>query len=77
MNTAGLTRFYINQTRSFRTSVTLSALTASVRARAEQISNQWKGTNATGGTTKNFISGEFVDSRTQEWYDVVDPVSRH
>lgn len=28
----------------------------------------------TGGTTKNFIGGQFVESKTDEWFDVHDPV---
>ncbi|KAJ6604498.1 Aldehyde/histidinol dehydrogenase, partial [Mycena vulgaris] len=28
---------------------------------------------ASGGTTKNFIGGEFVDSKTTDWIDVLDP----
>lgn len=55
----------------------LSALTAAARSRAEQISKEWKGTSATGENTKNFIGGEFVESKTSEWIDVVDPVSVH
>ncbi|KIJ23593.1 hypothetical protein M422DRAFT_195746 [Sphaerobolus stellatus SS14] len=50
-----------------------AALNAVARARAEEISNNWKGTNATGGKTKNFIGGKFLESSTTEWIDVVDP----
>lgn len=53
----------------------LSALTAAARSRAEQISKDWRGTSATGENTKNFIGGEFVESKASEWIDVVDPVS--
>jgi len=41
---------------------------------AEKISAEWKGTNATGGTTKNFIGGEFAESKASQWFDVLDPV---
>lgn len=41
---------------------------------AEKISAEWKGTSVTGGTTKNFIGGQFVESKTDEWFDVHDPV---
>ena len=51
-----------------------SSLSDTARAKAELISQQWKGTSATGGNTKNFIGGEFVESKTSDWIDVVDPV---
>jgi len=63
--------------RTFATAVTrppLSGLNATVRAKAEQISSQWKGTNASGGTVKNYIGGQFVDSKSADWVDIVDPV---
>lgn len=53
----------------------LSGLSASARERAEKLSAEWKGTSATGESTKNFIGGEFVESKTSDWIDVVDPVS--
>jgi malonate-semialdehyde dehydrogenase (acetylating)/methylmalonate-semialdehyde dehydrogenase len=43
---------------------------------AEKISAEWKGTSATGGTTKNFIGGEFVESKASQWFDVLDPVKK-
>lgn len=60
--------------RSFATGRPLSALGAAARARAEQISSGWKGTSATGENTKNFIGGEFVESKAEKWIDVLDPV---
>lgn len=54
-----------------------SALTATARAKAEQISLEWKGTSATGDNTRNFIGGEFVESKTSDWVEVTDPVRRH
>ena len=51
------------------------SLSSAARPRAEEISANWKGTSATGGATKNFIGGEFVDSKTTEWIDIHDPVS--
>ncbi|KAF8078767.1 methylmalonate-semialdehyde dehydrogenase [Lyophyllum atratum] len=59
--------------RAFATSAPLAALSAAALPKAERISAEWKGTSATGGTTKNFIGGEFVESKTSEWVDVVDP----
>jgi malonate-semialdehyde dehydrogenase (acetylating)/methylmalonate-semialdehyde dehydrogenase len=46
-------------------------------SQAEELSSQWKGTNFLGGTTKNFIDGEFRESKTEKWIDVLDPVSLH
>ncbi|KZT05987.1 methylmalonate-semialdehyde dehydrogenase [Laetiporus sulphureus 93-53] len=64
--------------RSYATAIRppLSALSATARAKAEQISSQWKGTSATGENTKNFIGGEFVESQTQSWIDAVDPATQ-
>ncbi|OCH96039.1 methylmalonate-semialdehyde dehydrogenase [Obba rivulosa] len=53
-----------------------AGLTTTARAKAELISQQWKGTSATGGNTKNFINGEFVESQTTIWHDVVDPATQ-
>ncbi|KAG6911547.1 hypothetical protein DXG01_011849 [Tephrocybe rancida] len=61
------------QSRAFSTSASRLALSAPALPKAEQISAEWKGTSATGGTTKNFIGGEWVESKTSEWIDVVDP----
>lgn len=66
--------------RSLATSSTarpaLSGLSATAKSRAEKISQEWKGTSATGGHSKNFIGGEFVESKADQWIDVVDPVRR-
>ncbi|KAJ3564977.1 hypothetical protein NP233_g7942 [Leucocoprinus birnbaumii] len=40
---------------------------------AEKLSSEWKGTSMTGGKTKNFINGQFVESKTDKWLDVNDP----
>ncbi|KAF9229128.1 Methylmalonate-semialdehyde dehydrogenase [Gyrodon lividus] len=58
---------------SCRTYATLSGLNSVSRAKAEKLSTDWKGTNATGGNTKNYIGGEFVESKATVWHDVVDP----
>ncbi|KAG8951755.1 hypothetical protein FRC03_012395 [Tulasnella sp. 419] len=50
-----------------------SQLKPTAQNAAQAISTNWKGTSATGGTTKNFIGGEFVESKTDRWLDVVDP----
>ncbi len=63
--------------RSYATtgSRSLGTLSATAKAKAEKISQEWKGTSATGGNTKNFVGGEFVESKADKWIDVVDPVS--
>jgi hypothetical protein len=52
----------------------LLGLNSVVREKAEQLSRDWKGTNASGENTKNLIGGEFVQSKATQWSDVVDPV---
>ena len=52
----------------------MSGLSATAQSRAEKISHEWKGTSATGGNTKNFVGGEFVESKADKWIDVHDPV---
>ena len=54
----------------------LRGLNSAVREKAEKLSRDWKGTSCSGENTKNFIGGEFVQSRTTQWIDVVDPVRR-
>ncbi|PPQ67031.1 hypothetical protein CVT26_009928 [Gymnopilus dilepis] len=61
------------QRRAFHASANCKALSALALPKAEQVSANWKGTSATGGSTKNFIGGEFVESQTTEWIDVHDP----
>lgn len=52
----------------------LRGLNSAVREKAENLSRGWKGTSSSGENTKNFIGGEFVQSRATQWIDVVDPV---
>jgi malonate-semialdehyde dehydrogenase (acetylating)/methylmalonate-semialdehyde dehydrogenase len=54
----------------------LRGLNLAVREKAEKLSRDWKGTSSSGENTKNFIGGEFVQSRATQWLDVVDPVRR-
>jgi hypothetical protein len=42
---------------------------------ADEVSSKWKGTNASGGKTMNYIGGEFVESQATKWLEVRDPVS--
>lgn len=51
-----------------------SGLSATARSKAEHISANWKGTSLVGGTTKNYIGGEFVESKTEKWIELHDPV---
>jgi malonate-semialdehyde dehydrogenase (acetylating)/methylmalonate-semialdehyde dehydrogenase len=60
--------------RSYATVQPLRGLNSAVREKAEKLSRDWKGTNSSGENTKNFIGGEFVQSRANQWIDVVDPV---
>lgn len=62
---------------SRRPYATLSGLSQIARPWAEKLSGEWKGTHATGGNTKNYIGGEFVESKATVWHDVVDPVRLH
>jgi malonate-semialdehyde dehydrogenase (acetylating) / methylmalonate-semialdehyde dehydrogenase len=65
------------RTRGLATAATrppLSGLSTNARERAEKLSAGWKGTSATGGNTKLFIGGEFIESKTSEWIDLADPV---
>lgn len=59
---------------SRRTYANLSGLSHSARPWAEKLSAEWKGTHATGGNTKNYIGGQFLESKASVWHDVVDPV---
>ena len=53
----------------------LVGLSAAARDKAEQLSGNWKGTSASGDATKNYIGGQFVDSKADTLIDVLDPVS--
>jgi len=63
------------RSRPFSTSAARNALSAAARPKAELISSQFAGTSATGENTKNFIGGQFVESKSTEWIDVLDPVT--
>jgi malonate-semialdehyde dehydrogenase (acetylating)/methylmalonate-semialdehyde dehydrogenase len=54
----------------------LRGLNSAVREKAEKLSRDWKGSSSAGENTKNFIGGEFVQSKANQWIDVVDPVRR-
>ncbi|KAM6498429.1 methylmalonate-semialdehyde dehydrogenase [Amanita muscaria] len=60
-------------TRAFSTSASSRALSAKAVPFAEKISAEWSGTSASGRNTKNFIAGEFVESKAGQWFDVLDP----
>ncbi|KAJ4485973.1 methylmalonate-semialdehyde dehydrogenase [Lentinula aciculospora] len=61
--------------RGFSSTSTTLALSNLARLKANQLS-QWKGTSVNGGTTKNFIGGEFVESQSSDWIDVLDPTTQ-
>jgi malonate-semialdehyde dehydrogenase (acetylating)/methylmalonate-semialdehyde dehydrogenase len=75
MSVARLSRLSVRPLRAFSTSKPWASLSAAALPKAEQISAEWKGTSATGGTTKNFIGGEFIESKSSQWIDILDPVS--
>ncbi|KAF9260222.1 Methylmalonate-semialdehyde dehydrogenase [Marasmius fiardii PR-910] len=54
----------------------MPGLGATSLERAEQLSSQWKGTNFLGGTAKNFIDGEFRESSTDKWIELLDPATQ-
>ncbi|KAG9047786.1 hypothetical protein FS837_001494 [Tulasnella sp. UAMH 9824] len=54
------------------TSRTYATLSPKAHAAAEKLA-KWKGTSVSGGTTKNFIGGEFVESKADKWVEVHDP----
>ncbi|CAK5264600.1 unnamed protein product [Mycena citricolor] len=58
--------------RRFTTCVPRRALGDLAKSAVTQLS-EWQGTSVEGGTTKNFIGGQFVESNTNEWIDVLDP----
>ncbi|KAI0800860.1 methylmalonate-semialdehyde dehydrogenase [Fomes fomentarius] len=79
MPLAKLTRPAQLRVRSLATSASrppLSGLSAVAKSRAEKLSQEWKGTSATGANTKNFVGGEFVESKAEQWIDVVDPATQ-
>ncbi|EKC99141.1 methylmalonate-semialdehyde dehydrogenase [Trichosporon asahii var. asahii CBS 8904] len=51
----------------------ISALSQIARQYADEVSSKWAGTSATGGNTKNFIGGQFTDSKAKDWLEVRDP----
>ncbi|TXT06001.1 hypothetical protein VHUM_03762 [Vanrija humicola] len=73
MPVARLARGYASAAAATAQTGSLSPLAAKA---AEEVSAQWKGTSATGGNTKNYIGGEFVESKADRWLEVRDPASQ-
>ncbi|THH18419.1 hypothetical protein EW146_g2550 [Bondarzewia mesenterica] len=74
MSSSRISRLPALRFRSYSTArPPLAGLSATARSKAEQISKDWKGTSASGGNTKNYIGGEFVESKANQWIDVLDP----
>ena len=71
----GLLARQVTTSTDRRTRKPLIDLKPEIREKAELLSSSWKGTNASGGNTKNYIGGEFVESKAENWIDVLDPVS--
>ncbi|KAJ3987739.1 methylmalonate-semialdehyde dehydrogenase [Lentinula detonsa] len=65
----------IRCSRRFSTTCSALSLSNAARLKADQLSS-WKGTSVNGGTTKNFIGGEFVESETTDWIDILDPTTQ-
>lgn len=53
-----------------------SPLGALALERAKDVEQKWRGTSTLGGTTKNYVDGQFVDSKTSRWVDVHDPATQ-
>lgn len=69
------TRSYAQPAVAAAASGSSGGLSPLAKAAAEEVSSKWKGTSATGGKTKNYIGGEFVESKAEKWLEVRDPVS--
>ncbi|KAJ7791763.1 Methylmalonate-semialdehyde dehydrogenase [Mycena olivaceomarginata] len=54
----------------------MPSLSSLSQAHAEELSAKWKGTNFLGGSTKNFIDGEFRESKTEKWIEILDPATQ-
>jgi malonate-semialdehyde dehydrogenase (acetylating)/methylmalonate-semialdehyde dehydrogenase len=72
MSASAISRLSALRGRGYATSA--SGLNATSLAKAKQLSADWKGTSLVGGTTKNYIGGEFVDSKADKWLEIHDPV---
>lgn len=71
MSGSRITRSNLFRPRGY---ATVSGLNATARGKAEVLSADWKGTNYSGGTTKNYIGGEFTESKAEKWLEIHDPV---
>lgn len=60
---------------SSSTAGSFSRFSPLAKTAAEEVSSKWRGTTANGGRTKNYIGGEFVESKAEKWLEVRDPVS--
>lgn len=63
----------LSKAASLTTARGFSTVVPTAHSAAQKLSAEWKGTSATGGNTKNFINGEFVESKTDKWLEVRDP----
>lgn len=61
--------------RGLHSTSATAALGSLAAARAKDVESKWRGTSTSGGTTKNYVDGQFVDSKTDGWIEVPDPVS--
>ncbi|WWD03745.1 methylmalonate-semialdehyde dehydrogenase (acylating) [Kwoniella europaea PYCC6329] len=74
IHTLRLTRSYASPAlASSPSSSSKSGLSPLAAAAAKKVSDKWRGTSAVGGNTKNYIGGEFKESKAEKWLDVNDP----
>ncbi|CAO1630283.1 unnamed protein product [Sympodiomycopsis kandeliae] len=62
--------------RAFTTSSRVLSLSSLSAERAKDVEAKWRGTSTSGGNTKNYVNGQFVDSQTQKWIDINDPATQ-
>ncbi|KAF9076137.1 methylmalonate-semialdehyde dehydrogenase [Rhodocollybia butyracea] len=57
--------------RAFTTSTQRLSLSNAARVKVDELS-RWKGTSFEGGVTKNFIGGQFIESKASEWTEATE-----
>jgi malonate-semialdehyde dehydrogenase (acetylating)/methylmalonate-semialdehyde dehydrogenase len=53
-----------------------SGLGQTAQAKAQEIESKWRGTKTLGGKTSNYVDGEFIESKTDNWMDLHDPATQ-
>ena len=63
--------------RTLHTSLATLSLGSLAASRARDVESKWRGTSTSGGSTKNYVNGCFIDSNSpQKWIDVHDPATQ-